>query len=398
MTRAVFEKYEDFLEFYKSLNEASSSGAENSIVLASASTSNSNITDNLAKIMGIEKDKSYTFTINLLDLLYNIASNNKFDLKKIGEGSKVDPGFDVLSIGDKKIEEEGSFYISKKEAETPLQITASNNGLLCLLRMGKALKEMITGSKISFRSSGGPGGIVSAKNWLVKFSLGGNVKESDSRGYDFWYAYPGPLAETANSFSLATSIAMLNFSGNEKLISKKGSNKDNSEYDPQVNSVYDIAVKDTDSISKSLNKLLGVTVSNLSKAHMLVNKDPNLNTTSAEDLVKNAKSYLSDGKTTNLWKDTNTPSKMLNNKGVEVMRKVITDLAFAISTSNPPDGWGKESDSIMNEYKSMIEQGLSQTHVSSWFDASQRINNWGDSKNLTGASGKGEKRQGEGEF
>ena len=149
------------------------------IFLLSASTSSSNITAELATKLGIEKDKSYTFTIPAFGRLKLIFNEGKFNgtQSQTGQGTPVKAGQDILTVNGKTINETGSITLTKADfpAGQPVQITASNNGFLCLMRLGNGYD--VFSQKAAFGAA--------AKNWAIKLSMGGNPTETDSRGFSY---------------------------------------------------------------------------------------------------------------------------------------------------------------------------------------------------------------------
>jgi len=390
MARLVIERFEDFLESYEgTLNEAKA--PENAIVMVRASTSTSDVKDSLAKTLGIEKDKSYTFTTNIFSLLYNTGNNKKFDAKVLGTGTKVDkPGKDILNIGDKKITEAGEIILYKKDALKDVEITASGNGLLCLYRMSLAIIELLVKYKVSMT---GWSGEVSAKDWIMKFTLGGNKKEDVSREYSFCYAYPGSLQSTANMFTRVLGMAMLENTKQGNLISR--SNPDHSGFDGVVDGWYKVFIKDNKSIGETLQKYLEKVSKNLTEESILVNPSPKLNTASAEALVSNAGKYYASGVSSPLFKYKGIDTIKLKPEGLTAFKKVISDMVKAIVPVTF-EGWGKEADPLIEEYKGTIESGLAQSDVNRAMEDIQKISSYGPSTSSPGSVGTGGKKFKEG--
>lgn len=394
MARLVIESFKEFLKSYDPLNEAA--GTADAIAMLSASTSSSNIQSGIAKEMGIDPNKSYTFTIDFLNFLYKIGSEKKFDPKVIGEGTKIKSGYDVLEIGGKKIEEKGDFYITKGEYDKDVKITASGNGLLCLARMGSAASELYKTRDITLRKDQIQDSKHGCKDWIMRFSIGGDVKSHGSRGYNLYFAYPGSLNENANLNTVIVAMAMLQFTKYDYLIAKKGSNPSSPDkFDKVIDSNYNSYIKGIKSIGEALQKVLIDQSASLTKRGILVNQSPKLNTESADALIKNAGSYYISG----------TPSKIINGKptvalkaeGVKDFKKVLSDMADSLVPVTTEE-WGKEAEPVFAQYKSMIKDGLRASNVPEWLGTVQRVTNWGSGSSMVGSSGSISKKQGEGKY
>jgi len=399
MARLVIESFEDFLEEYKiQLNEKEGGTTPDSIAIMSASTSTSDLQQSLAKDLGIEKDKSYTFTIELLALMYSLGSNKKFDPKVIGTGTPVKKGADILTIGDKTINEKGDIYISMKDASKGVKITASNNGMLCLARMGAAFNEAITKYKISLYSGKTYGGsnMHECKDWLIKFTLGGNVKSDASRGYTLYYAYPGSLREYASLNTVIVAMTMLEFTKFDYLIARKGASPMSPDkFDKVIDPKYNQYIKGTKSIGEALQKFVSSEAVELTKRGMFVNQSPKINQESADAFIKNAGSYYISGSPSEMVKGKSTVA--LTAEGIKDFKKVLSDMAESLVPALP-EGWGKEADPIFAQYKSAIKDGLSASNVPEWLGTVQRVSSWGSGSSSLGSVGSTTKKQGEGKY
>lgn len=397
MDKYVIESFQEFLNSNSVfLNEKEGGTQSDAIAMVSAYTSSSNIKPDLAKGLGIGLNKSYTFTANFLDLLYSIGSTKKFDSKILGEGVAVKSGEDVLKINDKTITEKGEFYIDKKEGLGNVKITVSGNGFLCLARMGAALVDMFSKRNISFRSGQSYSGTKrECKDWVMKFSLGGVVKSEDSRGYNYYYAYPGSLSEHASSNALTIAIASLEFTGNDSLIARKNP-QISSKFDSVVNAHYNNYVKGKKNIGESLQKEVESSAKSLLDKNILVTASPKLNTSEADAFVKNASSYfISSGNPSEMVRGKSMIA--LNAKGITAARSVLSSMAECLVPAKP-ENWGPEGEKIFKLYQEAIKTGLESADVQNWFRTAQKITNWTDAPSTPGLIGAGDVKQGEGKY
>jgi hypothetical protein len=354
--------------------------AVDAVTFVSASSSASNLGAGLATQMGVKVNTLYTIQTKTIGLLAIIFQDNKFG----GEGAKsrgitidagtpVTAGQDILEINGKKITEAGAIVFTKAELSGPITIKASGNGLLTLMRFGEALSTM--------------GGTY--KNWLgnskdyaVRFAIGGNVAEKDSRGFSFWFAKPGELIANSSSLALVVAMALLKASGNENRIAKD---------DPVFGSWYrgHIAGK----LPQETLKSLAQSEAGALQKRMMLSQNPPADP-SAAWTIKNPLEMVS---VPQEWAKTKVK---LNPNGKAALEPIVDAIAKAVTPTTPPPGFGAESQAVFKSYADMIYSGLitKRSSVEYWFLASQEIKDWQQAAARPGQTGQGTAAQGEGQF
>lgn len=378
----LIKRYTQWVNEAESTTPKQTGPAVDAVTFISASSSASNVTPALAAKMGVEANKLYTFQVRNLSLLTKIYLDGKYmgDQAK-ASGIVIDPaqavatkpGEDILEINGKRITETGQLIITKAEATGPLTIKASNNGLLTLIRMGQALSDMGGRYKNYLGTS---------KEWSAKFSIGGDTKELDSRGFSFWYAKPGELEPDSNLICMIVGMAALKASGHENKIA--------------INDIvnagwYKSMIKDKtpqDSINGIAKSLAG----SLAKRMMLTQNPP-------ADIA--AAWTIADYKPL-----MNVPQEWAKTKiriadaGVKALGPIFDAVVNAVAPTTPPPGFGAESQAALTAYATMIKTGLSSKKglIGYWFESVQEVHQYGPAGARPGSSGTGSAAQGEGQF
>lgn len=317
--------------FHDFLNEATVQLSANGIFLLSASTSSSDIGKESATKLGVEKDKSYTFTV---PTLAQIAKESKFNgaQSKTGPGTQVKVGEDILTINGKTINETGSIILTKADflEGQPVQITASNNGFLCLMRLGDAFNYMVEKSGLG----------ITAKNWAIKLTMGGNPTEKDSRGFSVYSIKPSLLTVASNTLASNLAIIILNANGAAGNIPP--SDKENQ------NKLQEIkAVPVEQAISDSTQFIANI----LLKNEVLVNAKPLVNPTNIQK--------LSSGVLTGSGQQPRT----LTSTGAALAKEVMLDMAKAIAPTQMPANWSQGAQSVFTDFTQSITDGLAAASV-----------------------------------
>lgn len=358
-----------------------SAETQGGVTFISATSSASNVAPALAQKMGVEPNKLYTIQLNRIGQLNTIYLDGKFGGDKAkAAGVIMDPaaaiatkaGEDILEINGKRIVETGAIIFTKAElAGQPLTIKASGNGLLTLLRMGEAISVMWGTHKNVLGYS---------KEWAIRFAIGGNVQEKDSRGFSYWFAKPGDLEGDSNAIALVTALAVLKASGNENRIAVT---------DFAVSNWYTSMIKGKDP-KASINAVAKYMSTTLAKKMML---------------VQNPVADLSGAWTINdykpLLKIQNEVMKIrITEAGKAALAPIVTAVANAIAPTTPPPGFGAESQGVLKAYADMIKTGLGAkaNQVGYWLETSQIESNWSPEKSQPGTTGTATAQQGEGQF
>lgn len=351
----------------------------NGVTFISASSSASNVAPALAQKMGVEANKLYTIQLKSIGQLAVIYNDGRFGgdkAKASGIGfdpataTATKPGEDILEINGKRITETGSIIFAKAElAGKPVTIKASGNGLLNLLRMGEALQVMYTTHKNSLMMS---------KDYAMRFAIGGNVAEKDSRGFSYWFAKPGQLEADSNLIAMVVAMALLKASGNENRISKK---------DPVVSGWYEAMIKGRDA-KASLTEIAKLTSTRLA-SRMMLTQNPPADVTGAWTITD----------TKPLMRIANEVAKIkLTEAGNAALKAIMPAMAAAIAPIAPPPGFGAESQGVLNVYAQMIKSELEAKLPGYWFMSCQEESQWSPDEQTPGASGTAKADQKEGQF
>lgn len=265
------------------------------VVLISASTSDTNIQDALAKKMGVKKDTKYKITIKGgLDPLRGLSAQFPiFDLAEkkksvmtITEEGKVPAGKDIFKINDKSIDEKGKITLKKSELSgKDVVIEASNNGILILYRIaGKYGKETNEKGEEIMRNDGITGfyktsGLTldQAADYIVNVEMG----TSDQRKNQ----YAGAWSKSGNS-SVSNTFLALVCSG--VVIKAGGKILD------QGSKKYDVVKKnsrDTKEIADSINSSLALIQKSMITRKFMVNRTPIDMKTDIEGFVSDESNY-----------------------------------------------------------------------------------------------------------
>jgi hypothetical protein len=377
----IIKNYTGWLN--ESLSEATttpSGPAVEAVSFISASSSASNLGPNLAAQMGVKVNTLYTIQTKTLGLLAIIYQDNKFGGEgaksrgiTIDEGTPVAAGQDILEINGKKITEAGAIVFTKAELTGPITIKASGNGLLTLMRFGEALSAMGGTYKNYLGTS---------KDYAVRFAIGGNVAEKDSRGFSFWFAKPGEITADSSTIAMVLAMALLKASGNENRIAQT---------DPVFSGWHksQIANKTPQDTIKSITSL---TAKVLEKRMMLAQNPPA--DASAAWNIKNALEMV---QVPQEWAKTKVK---LNPTGKAALEPMVDAIAKAVTPIAPPPGFGAESQAVFKSYADMIYNGLiaKRSSVEYWFLAVQEAKDWQTAQSKPGQTGQGTAAQGEGQF
>ena len=356
------------------------------VLFASAGASASNVTDNLMAQIGVKANTLYSFTVKSMGQLKYIYDDGKkfggqnFNSKTGAafptEGTKTAAGDDTLTINGKTIKESGTLIITSNDIKpgTPVQIQASGNGLLVLVRLAEAFGNMTERYKFTPWL---------AKDWIIKLSLGGNVKETDSRGFSYWYAKPGTLGPASNQILAALSINLLNQTGNKEAIAVS---------DSVFGQYFNLYVNGKDGAG-SVQTIADAVSKGLTGQNMLTTQPAQ----GAGDAWKALGDTAAQQKL--ITYDQRKKKFTLTQDGATKLIAVADAIATAIAPKQPPAGFGAESQFALSAYANIIKSGLtSRKDIANWFDTVQVVQNWQAGGAPKGAAGQGKTQQKEGQF
>ncbi len=251
------------------------------VFFASAKTSASNIQPDLAAGLGVKPDTLYTVTFPGKDLATALISAASREGSKFGKslaidaGSPVKPGTDILEIGGQSLEETGTAVVSKAQAAGITSVKASNNGLLALMRLGKALAIVQNRLKISPSTSA---------NWAVGLTLGGQVEAAGSRETSIWYAKlpteDGEIGLTDIGNTVSRVIALTALAGSKTAAGKSAEVFIN-QADPKTRDLYEKYVKGQ---ADPIASVIDLAVKTMAGREILPNSAPS--SQAANDLLK----------------------------------------------------------------------------------------------------------------
>lgn len=370
MKHTIIKDFQGFLNEEVSSAQPAQNQQVEGIFLLSSSTSSSNITAELATKLGVEKDKSYTFTIPTIGRIKQISTEGKFNgaQSPTGQGTPVKAGQDVLTINGKTINETGTITLTKADfpAGQPVQITASNNGFLCLMRLGNAFEVLIQKAGVG----------LNAKNWAIKLTMGGNPTEADARGFSFYYAKTGGLTPDSNGIASELAIIILNANGAGDRV-------------PQADQFNYASLQRIQKMTpeQAVSTRAAGVAKSLLKKNMLANSAPTVN-------MENLTQLFSPGK----LQGSGSAIRTLTAEGQAIAKKAMLDIATAIAPSEMPANWGQEAQAVFTDYSNMIKNSLAVASVPYWLDSAQRTHQYGSAGSVPGQTGSGGQTQGEGQF
>ena len=341
----LLKTYEEFI--LESISSPTVDGGRSitAIAFLSASASETNITAKLAQSMGVELNKKYTFTIRM-GLLSKLADEGKFGVSiPLINPVDTNPGEDSLIINGKSIMEKGVITVTGTEiANNAVQITAAGNGLLVLLRMGTALREMRNTTNI---------GLGVCKNWAMKFSLGASVTEKDARGFSFWAADPSSnMNSLASTIALAMSLVSLKATGNEAAINTQDS----------VNNNLLQTLIGARTPEESVSNIRASAYNRLNQLHILTNPNPGDATATWKTLQANLGTLL-----------RKVGDKLtFTTEGLAKIKAVISDIINSMMPPTKPAGFGPEADPIFAEYVNFVKTALNNSNPN-YFIATAQI-------------------------
>lgn len=185
----IIEKFEDFLfSEYQKINEAG--GNKTGFVAIFGSTDAENLGAVVAPKIGIKPDTIYSITINGEKDLLTLGKNTSYKgFANIKEAGKSKPQEDYISVksgsstGEIKsgVKAKGNFIVDFDKSSS-IEIQASNNGLLALLRACKSMNDA-SDKKDTFSTGG---------SWTGKLliSMGNPQAEDTSRNSAFLAVSP----------------------------------------------------------------------------------------------------------------------------------------------------------------------------------------------------------------
>lgn len=380
---ATILNYQSWMKLFEEASSVQADPAKpadnaNSVVYVSASSSASNVAPALAQKMGVKPNTLYTIKLPSLFKLRSIYLDGKFGGEKANADfvrldpttAATKPGEDILEINGKRITESGAIILTKAELANPqIVIKASNNGLLTLIRMGEAFEVMYTTHKVTLGF---------AKDFALRFAIGGNVAEKDSRGFSYWFARPGENSGSANTIATVAGMAFLKAAGHEGKIAVT---------DSVFGDLYNNSVKDK-TPAESLASVAASMAEKVKSRQMLVQSPP-------ADLSKawNITNYSALIKTT-------SPKVVLRDEGLTALALIVSEVAKAIAPITPPPGFGEESKGVLASYAEMIQSSLTRKKatIATWFERLQSTADWDKTKPVPGATGIASANQKEGQF
>jgi len=359
--------------------------AVDGIAFISSSTSASNITDQLAANIGIKKDIVYTLTMqNIASLRFIDTDGSKFggaeaktritiNLDSTQKTAK--PGDDMLEINGRKLLETGTIFLKKADLTGPITITASNNGMLALVRFANSQADMVTRFKFYLGN---------CQNFVLKFTLGNPVAEADARGFSYYWAKPGQLGSISNMIAAAISINLLNALGVPDHIAKN---------DPVAGDYFTRYVNGKDSAAATTAIANGA--ANFVKGKRMLVNNPIPDVGAAWTGLSSA-----DFKILISYNEKSQKFKLLP-EGVKRLTAVFTKIAEAVSPTKSPVEFGNDGAAVFAGYTDIIKNGLlskaSAYNLNEWFDRVQSVQTWTGAPNVPAGGGTGGKKQGEGQ-
>jgi hypothetical protein len=289
--------------------------ASGAIAICSAFSSESNVLAALAKELagGFDLTKKYTFRFRSFDDVSNIAASIRT--------AKVEPitdmtQNDVLIVNNKSIIEKGSITLTKAEAPGELIITASNNGILTLVRLGNCFKAMV--------EQGVPN-ILGCKNWAIKLEIGNPVVDPLARGFNFWVAAPGGVQGTANSIGIAILMLAVKSVGMPDTWLRLTA--------PDVKTYYDAYAKpymQSKDYQSALNLLATNMGTTLKQNNALVADNPQVNVVNFNTLIRTIAPKFQN------LRDATVPPRIINfDYAYPALKLVMADVATAIAIGGP---------------------------------------------------------------
>jgi len=360
------------------------------VVFIAASTSETDITDSSAKVMGVKKDVIYKVTLkNGLDSIKGLSE--KFPLMTLAEkkkneitvteGNKVSPGKDILKINDKSIEEKGEINLNKSEvAGKEMVIEASNNGILMLYRLAGYYEEDSRGKK---RNDGITGFYETSKltlNQTQDYVINIQMGTKDKRTSEWIGAWSGSsLRYWMNGVYAQICTATVQQAG--------GTVKDKLS---QGYETYKQEEKDPKKQAEIINEDFVKMQKELIAKNFLVNSQPIDVKGDLESLLSNRSNYKKTGD-----KITFTDSGI--SKFVEIGNKVIDHL----SKSSRPKGFSEKIDPLLPKTSAILKKSLGTTSkemAKEWMGHVQTEHQYSSGKPLGAQQGMQTMNFGEGNY
>jgi hypothetical protein len=432
--------FESFLRsYYNTVNEQEKSSTQlnTGYAVTMAFTDTDNIKSDVAAKMGVQKDTKYTFeTDDFISFLHQCQKNGKFNLDVLGKGEKVPAGKDILEIGDKKIDEKGFIVLQKEDFEgDKIKITASNNGLLCLMRMAVARNKIMEKGKIIMTG----GSLVDkeyavAESWSMKFELGvpvGKAGESEDRGYKMLWMTTTDVLGLIGAALSKLSLGVLKNQGLDDLMAVKSDDYDRKgeyyrkQFDAQTDEDYQL-IKDANSMAEVVEKIAISMSKSLKNLNIFCNPNTKPDTNLANSLADKGKKseYLENTKdlSTIQRKDASSAKEVAFNNKLYVVApkdKLKTDaekvyMSIVDSVLPPSDTFknlGSGLDVIVDKYRENLKKILTSPYdtnslkpktikneIGAWLKSSQQINNWKNVSWSQGSTGDDKVKQGSGKY
>lgn len=379
------------LKFSQFINEAeTSSGGDKAVVYVGAGTSKSKITDSYAKNdLGVEKDKKYKIEFKNIGHLVSLSEQRNIktlaDTKriKVEEIGEVNNGEDYLKIGNKEIKGPGELVISKREVGGgPFVVEASNNGILILYRIAKAIREF----RKSAKWISPPKPFTDVNDFIMSFTMGTPVSNDESRFSKWAGAWSGNVDNTSsrNGFLSTISTAVVHLGGGKVL-------------DQMSKRAKFLSIKGNESLDAAVdyvNNSVNASRENLLKRKFLANSKE-------VDLKSEIKSFLSDS---NNWKSESTGPGIkvtYTPKGKENLKKLWDKAKDEISKSSKPEGFSDKINPLLPEASKILKSTLGSVYpglCEDWIERVQRVNKYGKAVPKSGNIGSGSDNYQEGGF
>lgn len=359
------------------------------VVFIAASTSESNVTDSLAKDMGIKKDVKYKITLkNGLDSLKGLSkefplmtlAEKKKDSMTVVEGDNVLAGKDILKINDRSIEEKGEINLNKSEvAGKEMVIEASNNGVLMLYRLagkygdqdGVKRNDGITGF---YKTAGLT--LNQTQDYVINIQMG----TKDQRKNEWLGAWSG-----SNNQSWMNTIYGLICTATVQQAGGKVKDKLSQGYE-----TYKQGEKDPKKQAELINETFIRMQKGLITKKFLANSQPIDVKGDLESLLSNKSNYKN-----TVGKITFTDSGIA--KFIEVCNKVIDH----VSESSRPEGFSEKIDSLLPEASGILKKSFgvpSKELARKWMEFVQTEHQYASGKPAGGQQGMQTLDFGEGKF
>jgi hypothetical protein len=326
------------------------------VAICSAFSSESNIMAAFAKELagGFETTKKYTFKLRTFDDVINL--NNSIQTAKVEPITDVTQN-DILIINNKSIIEKGEITLIKADVPGMITITASNNGILTLVRLGKCITQMKEDGILN---------IASCKDWAVKLEIGNQVEDPLARGFKYWAAAQGFYAGTANGIATGALMLAARSAGMPESWLRTTDETGLTYYKTYVKP-YEIS-KDYQGALNLLAKNMGDA---LAKKNVIIADSPMVNIVNFNTLIRTLAP-----KFVNAKPGTAPGRKVDFSSAYPILKQVVSDIATAIAIGNSAEaadakakaqvakiGFEERVSTVMQTYSTFLKDQVSRANL-----------------------------------